>query len=96
MLPLPVVAWLGLVAAKADRGALFSLLLAVDPPFSLWRRLGVPVGRHTDFYGWPSPNALGWSLVVITDLAVWYVVASALAAVLRAVWRRTRRPSPVR
>ena len=49
--------------------------------------LGVAVGRRTDFYGWPNPSGLGWTLIVLTDLVVWYLVSIAAVAAWRAVRR---------
>ena len=84
LIPLPLAAWLALVALGLDGAAMFTLLLVVELPFRLWRALGLPVGRHTDFYGWPDPNALGWALIALTDLLAWYVVVSAVVAAVRA------------
>jgi hypothetical protein len=83
---LPIAIW-GVLARVREDLALFLLLLAVELPFRLWRALGVSVGRHTDFWGWPNPNAVGMALVVITDVLVWYVVASLAAVGWRRVWR---------
>lgn len=77
--------WLILVAAGQESAALFIMLFAVELPFRLWSALGLPVGHRTDFYGWPNPNALGLTLIALTDLAMWYVAASALAAAIRTV-----------
>jgi hypothetical protein len=55
-------------------------------PFRLWTALGVPVGRRTDFWGWSNPNGLGLTLTAVTDVLVWYVIASLVAAARRAVW----------
>jgi len=74
---------MGLVAVGWDRAAVFALLVAVELPFCLWSAVGIPVGRHTDFYGLPSPSVFGSMLITLTDLAVWYVVASAIAASVR-------------
>jgi hypothetical protein len=90
LLPLPLLAWLGLVAINRDAAALFGLLLAVELPFRLWGALGVTMGRRADFYGWPMPGPLGWTLIALTHGVVWYVAASAVAAAVRAA----RRPRP--
>ena len=81
---LPVGVWLGLVALGWDGPAALVLLFAVEMPFRLWSALGIPVGRRTDFYGLPDPSVLGAALIALTDLAAWYVVASAIAATVRA------------
>ena len=87
VLVLPLVAWGALVAIGWDAPAFLALLLAVELPFRLWGVLGVAVGRRTDFYGWPNPSGLGWALIVLTDLVVWYLVSSAATAAWRAVRR---------
>jgi len=89
VLVLPLVVWTGLVAVGRDGAALFGLLLVVEAPFRLWGALGLAVGRRTDFYGWPNPSLLGWTLIVLTDLAAWYLVSSIAASAWRAV-RRAR------
>ena len=83
---LPFVVW-GVLARVREDLALFMLLLAVELPFRLWLALGVNVGRHTDFWGWPSPNAVGLTLVVITDVVAWYVICCGIVA---GGWRRWR------
>jgi hypothetical protein len=93
-LSLPLVAWLVLVAIGRHGAAVFMLLLAIEPPFRVWRALGVAMGRHTDFYGWPDPSALGWVLIALTDLAAWYVITSATVAIVRAVAGRRAAPAP--
>jgi hypothetical protein len=75
---------MGLVAVGWDRAAVVALLVAVELPFRLWSAAGVPVGRRTDFYGLPSPSVPGSVLIALADLAVWYAVASAIAAIVQA------------
>jgi hypothetical protein len=87
MLLLPLVVWASLVAIGWDGPALLALLVAVELPFRLWGGLGLPVGHRTDFYGWPSPNTLGLTLIILTDLVAWYLVSTAVAA----AWRIVRR-----
>jgi hypothetical protein len=89
VLVLPLVVWGVLVAIGWDAPAFLALLVAVELPFRLWDVLGLAVGRRTDFYGWPNPNGLGWTLIVLTDLVAWYLVSSAAAAASRAL-RRAR------
>src|SRR5881394_3918382 len=84
-LSLPLVVWLGLVAIGRHGAAVFMLLLAIEPSFHVWRALGVTMGRHTDFYGWPDPSPLGWILIALTDLAAWYVIVSASVAIVGTV-----------
>ena len=88
----PFVAWLVLVAIGRHGAAVFMLLLAIEPPFRVWRALGVTMGRHTDFYGWPDPSALGWILIALTDLAAWYVITSPIAAIVCVVASRRAAP----
>ena len=68
-------------AAGVDTPAWLLFLLAVERPFTLWRALGVDVGRRGDFWGYPFPSALGVTLIVATDLLALYLTAGALAAV---------------
>jgi len=89
VLVLPLVLGTGLVAIGWDGPALLALLVAVELPFRLWGGLGLPVGHRTDFYGWPNPNTLGLTLIILTDVAAWYLVSTAVAAGWRAV-RRAR------
>ncbi|HEY2991785.1 MAG TPA: hypothetical protein VGM22_03170 [Methylomirabilota bacterium] len=89
VLALPFVVWAGLAVLREDL-ALLALLLALELPFRLWHMLGVDVGRHTDFWGWPDANDVGITLIVVTDVIVWYVLASLTAA----AWRALRRGRP--
>ncbi|HEV8617825.1 MAG TPA: hypothetical protein VGU22_20210 [Methylomirabilota bacterium] len=73
-----------LFAAGVDTPVWLLFLFAVERPFTLWHAVGVPVGRRGDFWGYPFPSALGWTLIVATDLAVVYLAASAIAA----LWAR--------
>ena len=88
VLALPVVVFGGLAVTRQDGPALLMLLLAVELPFRLWAALGVTMGGRADFYGWPLPGTLGWTLIGLTDLAAWYLVACAIAAVGRTLRRR--------
>jgi hypothetical protein len=76
----------GFLALGNDLPGWLLILLAIDRPFTLWEALGVPVGRRGDYWGFAFPNALGWTLIVSTDLAVLYVAASVVAA----LWRKAR------
>jgi hypothetical protein len=94
-LSLPLVVWLGLVSIGRHGAAVFMLLLAIEPSFYVWRALGVTMGRHTDFYGWPDPSPLGWILIALTDLAAWYVIASAIVAIVGTTSGAVRRARQV-
>jgi hypothetical protein len=87
---LPFVTGAVAVAFQWDWPFLPIYLFALEVPFRLWSALGVPVGRHTDFWGWPDPNAAGVTLIAVTDMTIWYVVASLVAAAWRAVWHPRR------
>ncbi len=66
---------------------LFVFYLAlVEVPFALLRRLGLPVGRRGDWFGYAFPNSLGWALIALADLAVLYL----LGCVVSAAWTRAR------
>jgi hypothetical protein len=91
VLVLPIVG-AGIGLAVGSDAAFFAMFaLAIELPFRLWRALGVPVGRRTDFWGWPDPSGPGLALIVLTDAIVCYVVASGVAAAWRALGRRARR-----
>jgi hypothetical protein len=87
---LPFVAGGAAIAFERDWPFVPIYLFALEAPFRLWSALGLPVGRRADFYGWPNPNALGTALIVITDVIVWYLVASVVAAAALAARRRPR------
>ncbi|TMQ20727.1 MAG: hypothetical protein E6K82_17125 [Candidatus Rokuibacteriota bacterium] len=85
---LPFVVGGAAVAFEWDWPFVPIYLFALEVPFRLWGALGLPVGRRADFYGWANPNTLGTALIVITDVIVWYVIASVVAAVALAARRR--------
>ena len=87
MLALPFAAVALALAVGWDWLFFFMYFLVIDAPFRLWGALGVPVGRRSDYYGWANPNALGYALVALTDLGIWYAVASLAAVVSRRIWR---------
>lgn len=41
--------------------------------------LGLPVFAQAESGGWPAPSALGWTLVLLLWLALWWAMASLLA-----------------
>ena len=65
----------------------FGYLLAVEIPFAVFRRVGLPVGRQGDWFGYAFPNGLGWTLIVLADVAALYLLGSAASA----AWTRARR-----
>lgn len=73
-----------------DAGFFALYIVMLELPFRLWSALGVPVGRRTDFYGWADPGRFGLTLILLTDVVVWYVVASGVAAAWRTAGRRAR------
>jgi hypothetical protein len=86
VLALPVALFGLFVLVRWDVAILGLLLLLVDLPFEPYRRLGLPVGRRGDWFGFAFPNGLGWSLVVVTDLAALYL----LGCLASAAWRWAR------
>jgi hypothetical protein len=81
------VALFGLAALVGwDFGVFTLLYLLIDVPFEPYRRLGLPVGRRGDWFGFAVPNALGWTLIAATDLLVLYLIS----ALVSAAWRRRR------
>ena len=78
---LPLLGFLGFQATL-----FLAYLLAVEIPFALFR-LGLPVGRRGDWFGYAFPNALGWTLIALTDVIALYLLGSAASA----AWMRARR-----
>jgi hypothetical protein len=67
---------------------LFALYLGlVEIPFAIFYRLGLPVGRRGDWFGYAFPNYLGWALIALTDVVALYLLGSAASA----AWMRGRR-----
>ena len=87
MLALPLVAVAAAVAFDWDHLFFWLYGLGLELPFRLWSALGMPVGRRLDYYGWADPNALGLTLIAVTDVIVSYV----LAALVSIAWRALRR-----
>jgi hypothetical protein len=82
--PVALVPALSLLQFHATLFALY--LLAIEIPFAAYHRLGLPVGRRGDWFGYAFPNGLGWTLIALTDLVALYLLASAASA----VWARAR------
>jgi hypothetical protein len=76
-------------------GPLFVFYLAlVEVPFAVFRRIGLPVGRRGDWFGYAFPNALGWTLIAAADLAALYLLGCVVSAAWHAARRaRERRPA---
>ena len=69
-------------------GTLFALYLClIEVPFAVVYRLGLPVGRRGDWFGYAFPNPLGWTLIALMDLVALYL----LGGVASAAWTRVRR-----
>jgi hypothetical protein len=69
-------------------GTLFALYLClIEVPFAVVYRLGLPVGRRGDWFGYAFPNPLGWTLIALMDLVGLYL----LGCVASAVWTRGHR-----
>jgi hypothetical protein len=87
LLPFLLVPLLSLLRFQAT---LFAFYLAlIEVPFAIVYRLGLPVGRRGDWFGYAFPNPLGWTLIALVDLAALYL----LGCVVSAAWTRGRRPS---
>jgi hypothetical protein len=61
-------------------------LALIEVPFAISHRLGLPVGRRGDWFGYAFPNYLGWTLIALAGLAVLYL----LGCVVSAAWTRGR------
>jgi hypothetical protein len=87
LLPIAVAPLLNLLGFQSP---LFLLsLLAVEIPFALLyplRRLGLPVGRRGDWFGYALPSGLGWTLIALVDLAALYLPGCFVSA----AWMRAR------
>jgi len=85
LLPLALVPPLSLLRLH---GTLFALYLCmIEVPFAVIYRLGLPVGRRGDWFGYAFPNPLGWTLIALLDLVGLYLLGCAASA----VWTRVRR-----
>jgi hypothetical protein len=81
------VALLPLLSLLRLHTPLFVFYLAlIEVPFAVFRRLGLPVGRRGDWFGYAFPNYLGWALIAVADVAVLYL----FGCVVSAAWTRTR------
>jgi hypothetical protein len=76
--PVALLPLLGLLGFQATLFLVY--LLAVEIPFSLFHRLGLPVGRRGDWFGYAFPNVLGWTLIVLTGVIALYLLGSAASA----------------
>jgi hypothetical protein len=65
---------------------------AAEIPFAVFYRIGLPVGRRGDWFGYAFPSYLGWALIALTDLVALYLSGCVASAVwTRGRWRRERR-----
>lgn len=84
LLPAAVVPLLSVLQLHTP---LFAFYLAlIEVPFAIFHRLGLPVGRRGDWFGYAFPNYLGWALIALADLAILYL----LGCVVSAAWTRGR------
>jgi hypothetical protein len=75
------VALMPLLSLLGIHTPLFAMYLAfIEVPFALFRMLRLPVGRRGDWFGYAFPNALGWTLIAVADLAVLYLLGCAVSA----------------
>jgi hypothetical protein len=63
---------------------LFSLIMMLLwIPFKFfWFIFGPAVGQFGEFYGFPVPNALGYTLIIILDIVALYIIASLISLLL--------------
>ena len=47
----------------------------VNYSFSIFKGMGLDVGTRTDWFGFPSPNALGWVLILFLNAIIFYLIA---------------------
>ena len=52
-------------------------------PLMLFAALGLPVFGPAESWGWPSPTVLGWGLLLLVWVGLWWLVISGLARLLR-------------
>jgi hypothetical protein len=84
LLPAALVPLLSLLRFQVT---LFAFYLAfVEIPFAIVYRLGLPVGRRGDWFGYAFPNPLGWTLIALLDLVALYLLGCAVSA----AWTRAR------
>lgn len=51
-------------------------------PLMFFESIGFPVFTAAESGGWPAPSLLGWVLVVLVWLAIWWGLASLLSRLL--------------
>lgn len=88
--PVALVPVLSLLGFHVTLFALY--LVFIEIPFAVFYRLGLPVGRRGDWFGYAFPNWLGWTLIALTDIVVLYLLGCAASA----AWTRGRRPPGAR
>jgi hypothetical protein len=81
---------------RLDLALLAVSLAATELPFGAYRGLGLPVGRRGDWFGFALPNALGWTLILLTDLVALYLLGCAASAAWTRAGRRRGAPAPPR
>lgn len=55
---------------------------SVYVPLILFKSVGFPVFTAAESGGWPTPSLLGWGLVVLVWLAIWWGLASLFSRLL--------------
>ena len=73
--PVALVPVLSLLGFHVTLFALY--LVFIEIPFAVFYRLGLPVGRRGDWFGYAFPNWLGWTLIALTDIVVLYLLGCA-------------------
>jgi len=70
------------VALVAPRALAPAIAGSVYVPLMLFKSAGVPVFSAAEPGGWSAPSWLGWVIVLIVWLAIWWAVASLLSHIL--------------
>lgn len=52
-------------------------------PLLLFDALGLPVFGHAESGGWPSPSVLGWGVLCVLWLGLWWMVGHGIARFFR-------------
>ncbi len=71
-----------------DKLTLLLFLISTLPLFYICKKLGIDVGRYTDWFGFPEPNLLGWALIILINGAFYYLAASAISRVIKSDQKR--------
>lgn len=80
-----VVAHAGAIVAASHLPDRLAAVVAgsVYLPLMPFQALGLPVFGSAESWGWSPPSLLGWGLLLIVWVGVWWAITAAVARILR-------------